>query len=95
MYKFVSIAVASLFAANLAFAESPAACETKALTKDGKPLHGAAKAAFMKKCVHDGAAPPPGAAACESKAVSKEGKPLHGAAKAAFMKKCVNDGAAS
>lgn len=25
-------------------------CESKAVGKNGKPLHGAAKAAFMKKC---------------------------------------------
>ena len=47
-------------------------CESKAVSAEGKPLHGAAKNSFVKKCKKD---------ACESKAVSAEGKPLHGAAK--------------
>lgn len=59
-----------------------ASCEAKAVSKDGKPLAGAAKASFMKKC--EAEAKP----SCEAKAVSKEGKPLAGAAKASFMKKC-------
>ena len=40
--------------AKAAEAAKPAAaandCEAKAVSKDGKPLHGAAKAASMKKC---------------------------------------------
>ena len=31
-------------------------CEAKAVSKDGKPLAGAAKTAFMKKCEKDAAA---------------------------------------
>jgi hypothetical protein len=54
-------------------------CATKAVSKDGKPLAGAAKASFIKKC-------------CESAAVSKDGKPLAGAAKASFIKKCESEG---
>jgi hypothetical protein len=54
-------------------------CESKAVSADGKPLHGAAKTIFIKKCKQD---------ACESKAVSAEGKPLRGAAKNSFMAKC-------
>jgi hypothetical protein len=49
------------------------------MSSDGKPLHGAAKNSFVKKCKRD---------ACESKAVSKEGKPLYGAAKNSFLAKC-------
>jgi hypothetical protein len=49
------------------------------LSAEGKPLHGAAKASFGRKCKRD---------ACEGKAVSAEGKPLHGAAKNSFMAKC-------
>ena len=109
MNKLLLTALASLFAANLAFAQPPAKgdaknapaapsmpaapapgdCEAKAVDKNGKPLHGAAKAAFMKKCT--GGSGPVGQAMghdCESKAVSKDGKPLHGAAKAKFMQKC-------
>jgi len=54
-------------------------CESRAVSSDGKPLHGAAKNSFVKKCKRD---------ACESKAVSKEGKPLYGAAKNSFLAKC-------
>ena len=113
MNKLIVTAVATLFAANLAFAQAPAKneakpaaaapsmpaataaggnCEAQAVGKDGKPLHGAAKSAFMKKCT--GEAGPAGQAKghdCEAKAVSKAGKPLHGAAKDKFMKKCEAD----
>lgn len=113
MNKLLVTALASLFAANLAFAQAPAKgdaknapaaapsmpaaaapgdCESKAVDKNGKPLHGAAKAAFMKKCT--GGTGPVGEAKghnCEAKAVSKAGKPLHGAAKDKFMKKCEAD----
>jgi len=67
---------------SIAFADQ-AACEAKAVSKEGKPLYGAAKDASIKKCM-GGAAD----AGCEAKAVSKDGKPLYGAAKAASIKKC-------
>lgn len=51
----------------------------QAVSKDGKPLAGAAKTAFIKKCKRE---------ACEPKAVSADGKPLAGAAKNSFLKKC-------
>ena len=66
-----------------AFAFSQAECEAKAVSKDGKPIYGAAKDASIKKCMGD--AKPND---CEAKAVSKDGKPLYGAAKAASNKKC-------
>jgi len=47
--------------------------------KDGKPLAGAAKTSYMKKCMAD---------SCEAKAVGSDGKKLAGAAKNSFMKKC-------
>jgi hypothetical protein len=72
--------VLSLFALGSAFAADT--CESKAVGKDGKPLAGAAKTSFMKKCKLD---------ACADKAVSSEGKPLAGAAKASFLKKCEAD----
>jgi hypothetical protein len=65
------------FAAGAAFAQET--CESKAVSKDGKPLAGAAKTSFMKKCMAD---------TCATKAVSQDGKPLSGAAKSSFMKKC-------
>ena len=54
-------------------------CETKAVSKDGKPLAGAAKTSFMRKCMTE---------TCEVKAVGSDGKKLSGAAKTSFMKKC-------
>jgi hypothetical protein len=58
-------------------------CDSKAVSKDGKPLAGAAKTSFMKKCMAD---------SCEPKAVDKNGKPLAGAAKTSFMTKCEKGG---
>jgi hypothetical protein len=63
----------SVFAAGSVHAQT---CTTQAVNKEGKPLAGAAKASFIKKC-------------CEDSAVSKEGKPLSGAAKKSYVSKCV------
>ncbi len=79
--KLVAALVFALCSA-VAFAQAPTACEAKAVSKDGKPLAGAAKASFIKKCQSDVKA------ACEAKAVSESGKKLSGAAKNSFMKKC-------
>lgn len=76
MKRIILAAVIASFAIGTAMAQS---CESKAVSNEGKPLHGAAKTSFVRKCKRD---------ACESQAVSKEGKPLHGAAKASFMTKC-------
>ena len=79
----IALSVAVSFALpTYAFADQ-AACEAKAVSKDGKPLYGAAKDASIKKCM--GGAQANG---CEAKAISKDGKPLYGAAKAASIKKC-------
>jgi hypothetical protein len=78
MKRILLAAVIATFAAGSAFAQD-ASCDAKAMGKDGKPLAGAAKTSFMKKCTHD---------ACEAKAVSADGKKLSGAAKTASMKKC-------
>lgn len=88
-------AAAILFASQFAFAAPvPSAdCEARAMSKDGKPLAGAARAAFMKKCMAESA--PAEHAACAEKAVGKDGKPLHGAARAAFMQKCVRESGAA
>jgi hypothetical protein len=77
MKRFILAVVLSLFAVGSAFAQET--CESKAIGKDGKPLAGAAKTSFVKKCKVD---------ACADKAVSADGKPLAGAAKASFLKKC-------
>jgi hypothetical protein len=70
-------ALLATFAVGSAMAQE--SCESKAMGKDGKPLAGAAKTSFMKKCMAD---------SCATKAVSSDGKPLSGAAKNSFMKKC-------
>jgi len=76
MKRIILAALITSFAISTALAQS---CESRAMGKDGKPLHGAAKTSFVKKCKRE---------ACEGKAVSGEGKPLHGAAKNSFMAKC-------
>ncbi|MBK6471535.1 MAG: hypothetical protein IPF94_12650 [Betaproteobacteria bacterium] len=82
------VTACALFAGN-AFAAN-AACEAKAVDKNGKALAGAAKTSFMKKCESEA-----GGSACETKAVDKNGKALAGAAKNSFMKKCEADMAAA
>ncbi len=77
MKKLFLVAVLATFAAGSAFAQD--SCDTKAVGKDGKPLAGAAKTSFMKKCMMEG---------CATKAVGADGKKLAGAAKSSFMKKC-------
>jgi hypothetical protein len=77
--SFGSCSFDCIFPIGTAMAQS---CENQALSATGKPLHGAAKNSFVKKCKKD---------VCESKAVSAEGKPLHGAAKNSFMAKCKRD----
>lgn len=79
------IGVALMLVANVAAADDNG-CEAKAVSKDGKPLAGAAKAASIKKCEKEAVT-----AACEAKALSKDGKPLAGAAKAASIKKCESE----
>jgi hypothetical protein len=76
MKRIILAALITCFAVGSAMAQS---CESKAVSKDGKPLAGAAKTSFLKKCKLD---------ACEGKAVGKDGKPLAGAAKNSFMTKC-------
>jgi hypothetical protein len=77
MKRIFLVALISLFAAGTAVAQD--SCENKAVGKDGKPLAGAAKTSFMKKCMVD---------TCATKAVGSDGKPISGAAKTSFMKKC-------
>jgi hypothetical protein len=66
----------SLFGIGSAIAQS--SCATKAVSKDGKPLSGAARTSAIKKC-------------CKDSAVSADGKRLSGAAKTSFVKKCQAD----
>jgi hypothetical protein len=55
-------------------------CESNAVSAEGKPLSGAAKTSFIRKCKRD---------ACQGQAVSSTGKTLHGAARNSFMTKCM------
>ena len=77
MKRIILAAFIMSFAVGSAMAQ--ATCESRAISKEGKPLAGAAKTSFVNKCKKD---------ACESKAVSKDGKPLYGAAKKSFIQKC-------
>jgi hypothetical protein len=77
MRRIILAALITCFAVGTAAAQS---CDSQAVSAGGKPLHGAAKMNFVKKCKRD---------ACGSKAVSADGKPLHGAAKNSFMTKCM------
>ena len=64
---------------NLSVASAQETCESKAVSKEGKPLAGAAKTSFLKKCKRD---------SCQVKAVGSNGRALAGAAKKSFMQKC-------
>ncbi len=79
MKRLLLAALITSFAVGSALAQS---CESKAVSKEGKPLSGAAKTSFITKCKKD---------ACEGKAIGKDGKPLSGAAKNSFMVKCEKD----
>jgi hypothetical protein len=76
--KRVSLAILLVVCAlNPAMADGT--CKSSAISKDGRPLAGAALNSYMTKCSKD---------TCEPKAIDKNGKPLAGAAKASFLKKC-------
>lgn len=84
MKKIISLGLACLFASSVAMAAATD-CEALAVSKDGKPLAGAAKTASIKKCERERQTP---GKSCEARAIDKNGKPLAGAAKNSFMKKC-------
>jgi hypothetical protein len=69
-------ALIAAFAIGTALAQD---CSGRAVSKNGRPLVGAAKASFLAKCKRD---------ACTPKAVGSDGRPLRGAAKRSFMTKC-------
>jgi len=52
MRNLIVAAIASLFIVNAAFA-ADSGCEAKPVSKDRKPLAGAAKNSFVKKCAAD------------------------------------------
>ena len=53
MKKLMTAVALALFGLAGAAHAADAACEAKAVDKNGKPLAGAAKSSFMKKCVAD------------------------------------------
>jgi len=77
--KGILFVVALALSLNFAVASAQENCESKAVSKEGRPLAGAAKASFLKKCKRD---------TCQTKAVDRNGKRLAGAAKRSFMQKC-------
>jgi len=77
MKRIAVAALVTVFAIGSAVAQD--SCASKAIGKDGKPLAGAAKTSFLKKCKAD---------ACATKAIGSDGRPLAGAAKKSFMTKC-------
>jgi hypothetical protein len=60
MRRIILTALITCLAIGTAAAQS---CDSKAMSANGKPLHGAAKMSFVKKCKRD---------ACGSKAMSAE-----------------------
>lgn len=73
MKRIALAALITSFAVGSAMAQS---CASKAVGSDGKPLAGAAKTSFIKKC-------------CSDSAMGSDGKPLSGAAKNSFVAKCL------
>lgn len=95
MSKSIAWTLLVLLVTSSAFAQIPTPgrlaasyCASKAVSEDGKPLAGAARDSFMKKCEADANA---ATAECTAKAIDKNGKPLVGGAKASFMRKCESD----
>ena len=76
MKRFIFAVAVGAFALGVALgpaapqgAPAPGTCESKAVSKAGKQLAGAAKNSFMAKCKRE---------ACAPKAVGSDGKPLKG-----------------
>jgi hypothetical protein len=77
MFRLITVALfATVLGIGSGFAQG--SCASQAMSKDGKPLSGAAKTSAIKKC-------------CEQAAVSADGKPLKGAAKKSSVDKCMKD----
>lgn len=89
---------AAMCCASITPAAAASDCEAKAVSKTGKPLHGAAKTAFIKKCEREGG----GAATVEHgtsakvsqqekmAACNKEATGKKGDERKAFMKECLS-----
>jgi hypothetical protein len=81
MKKLSLVLVSTLFLAQGAFAKT---CDEMAIDKNGKPLHGAAKTASVKKCMKDN---PEAAAPAAAAPAAVDGK----TAQQNKMKKCNAD----
>jgi hypothetical protein len=79
MKRILLLLAALVLSLNLSAAFAQETCESKAVSREGKPLAGAAKISFLKKCKRD---------TCQVKAVGSNGRALAGAAKKSFMQKC-------
>ncbi len=101
MTRKLIILLASFAMSSLVFAQATPAtdnCEAKAVSKTGKPLHGAAKTAFMKTCSGMHAALPTEEKAAPAKTeqqnkmadCNKEAKTKTGDGRKAFMKDCLS-----
>ena len=103
MKKLMIVAMSSMALLAMGPAQAaPGDCAARAVSKEGKPLHGAAKTAFMKKCEADnpgdaGAAPAAATAAAgdgkttqqnKMKQCNADAKGKTGEERKAFMKDC-------
>lgn len=105
MNRFIVAALTTLLMTGIAVAQTPTptptsttpvggdGCEAKALSKEGKPLAGAAKSAFMKKCmrtsVPDDVRSANMAQQEKMKECNKEGVGKKGEERKKFMSECL------
>lgn len=100
MKKSLGFTLAALFISSTAYAQTdapaaPGSCEAKAVSKDGKPLYGAAKDASIKKCMKEN--PPPAAAEGKTaqqekmKKCNAEAKGKTGDERKQFMSTCLSN----
>jgi hypothetical protein len=82
MIRFMLAILVATFAVASAAAQAPDTCASKAVGKNGRELHGAARTSFMAKCKRE---------ACAPKAIGSDGKALKGAAKKSFMDKWLRE----
>jgi hypothetical protein len=78
MKRAMLVTLISAFALSSALAQEPT-CESKAVSKNGKPLFGAVKTKKIQKCKRE---------TCEAKALDKNGDKMKGIVKKNFMAEC-------
>ena len=87
MKRLAAAFVSALLCSSITFA---ATCEEMAVSKEGKPLHGAAKAASIKKCMKDNPAATPATPATPAEPAAKAPSEAK-TAQQAKMKQCNTD----